>query len=501
MSDEIRWVEQDGELTAVLPDGRSVAWAAQPGFQQLFLSCPIFEVLLEGGRGGGKTDALLMSFAQHVGRGWRQEWRGILFRQTYKQLSDVVEKTRKWYPRIFPDAKFNESDMVWTWKDGEKLWLRYMERKADYQNYHGHAYPWIGWEELTNWHDDSCYRVMFSCCRSPVKDIPRLIRGTANPSGAGHNWVKMRFQLPVLPGRGAGPVIEEDGAKRVAITSSLRENLVLLHADPEYRARIKQAATNPAVQRAWLEGDWNIVAGGMFDDLWKPSVHVLPDFSPPEGWRVDRAFDWGSSKPFSVGWWAESDGSDLVLPTGIVKPTLRGDLFRIREWYGCRPDTPNEGLRMLATDITKGIIIRENLWGLRSRTVPGVADSAIFAVENGMSIAGDMAQPVMVGGKRVRGIQWLPADKRKGSRKTGWELLRGRLQAATEGPVRERPGLFVCEGCRDFLRTMPVLPRDLDNDPDDVATDSEDHIADETRYRVRFSTTRARSGKLSGVPS
>ena len=25
-------------------------------------------------------------------------------------------------------------------------------------------------------------------------------------------------------------------------------------------------------------------------------------------------FDWGSSKPFSVGWWAESDGSDVEIP-------------------------------------------------------------------------------------------------------------------------------------------------------------------------------------------
>lgn len=499
MTPNITWAERDGQLTPVLPDGRAVAWAAQPGFQQLFLSCPYFEVLLEGSRGGGKTDGLLMDYAQFVGR-WGAEWRGILFRQTYKQLSDVVEKTRKWFPRIFPDAKFNESDMVWTWKTGERLWLRYMERKADYQNYHGHSYPWIGWEELTNWADDSCYRVMFSCCRSTHKDVPRRVRGTTNPSGPGHNWVKQRFELPVAPGRQAGRVIVEDGQSRVAITSSLTDNRVLLFADPEYRARIKQAATSPAIERAWLEGDWNIVAGGMFDDLWKPGVHILPDFQPPEGWRVDRAFDWGSSKPFSVGWWAESDGSDLMLPGGRLFPTIRGDLFRIREWYGCQPNTPNEGLRMLASDIAKGIVRREHTWGLRSRVVPGVADSAIFAVENGMSIAADMARPLQFGGRRIRGVSWVPADKRPGSRKTGWELVRERLAAAAASP-REHAGLFVCEDCRDFIRTMPVLPRDLDGDPDDVATDSEDHIADETRYRVRASTTRARSGKLKGVPS
>jgi hypothetical protein len=73
---------------------------------------PVFEVLYEGTRGPGKTDALLMDFAQHVGKGLRREWRGILFRQTFPELSDVVNKSKKWFPRIWPKATFNEPDEV-----------------------------------------------------------------------------------------------------------------------------------------------------------------------------------------------------------------------------------------------------------------------------------------------------------------------------------------------------------------------------------------------------
>ena len=50
------------------PDRRA-HWAAQEGSQKAFLSCPVFECLLHGNRGGGKTDTLLMDFAQHVGKG------------------------------------------------------------------------------------------------------------------------------------------------------------------------------------------------------------------------------------------------------------------------------------------------------------------------------------------------------------------------------------------------------------------------------------------------
>ena len=43
-----------------------VIWTPQPGAQVKALSCPVFEVLIEGNRGGGKTDVLLMDF--EIGR-------------------------------------------------------------------------------------------------------------------------------------------------------------------------------------------------------------------------------------------------------------------------------------------------------------------------------------------------------------------------------------------------------------------------------------------------
>ena len=56
------------------------------------------------------------------------------------------------------------------------------------------------------------------------------------------------------------------------------------------------------------------------------------------------------------------------------------------------------------------------------------------------------------------------------------------LKACLATPMEE-PGLFVFKGCRQFIRTIPTLPRD-EKKQDDVDTDAEDHIADETRYRV-----------------
>ena len=68
----------------------------------------------------------------------------------------------------------------------------------------------------------------------------------------------------------------------------------------------------------------------------------------------------------------------------------------------------------------------------------------------------------------------------------------------TPGRPREAPGLFVMEHCDQFTRTVPSLPRD-EKDMDDVDTDAEDHIGDETRYRVRSRWNRVREATTTGM--
>lgn len=489
--EKIIWrVNEIGQRKAFLVQGggeTELTWFRQPGSQKAFLACRTFEVLYEGTRGPGKTDALLMDFAQHVGKGYGEEWRGVLFRRTYPELADVIEKSKKWFHQIFPKAVYNEGKSFWRWPDGEVLSFRHFKKEGDYWSYHGHAYPWIGWEELTTWPDDKGYRKMMSCCRSTVPGMPRKYRATTNPYGVGHNWVKLRFKLPLLGCRVVGPLLDKERddegelePPRRAIHGHITENKILLDADPNYIQKVRASARNAAEKRAWINGDWNIVAGGMFDDVWNKNIHVLPNFPAkviPRGWRIDRSYDHGQSKPFSVGWWAISNGEPIIWE-GKKYGTVRGDMIRIFEWYGWN-GKPNEGVRMRAKDIASGILERERDWGLKYRTKPGPADTSIYdETEPKKSVGGDM---------KAMGVTWKKADKSAGSRKQGWEQFRELLDGAVPyaDGFREDKGLFVCERCDQFIRTIPVLPRD-DADLDDVDTDAEDHIADDARYRVRW---------------
>jgi hypothetical protein len=220
-----------------------------------------------------------------------------------------------------------------------------------------------------------------------------------------------------------------------------------------------------------LDGDWNIVAGGMFDDVWSLETHTLEPFDIPSSWVIDRSFDWGSSHPFSVGFWAESDGTEATLVDGTKRSWPRGTLFRIGEIYGWNGN-PDEGCKKLAVEVARDIVAFQKVvpWG--ARVTPGPADNSVFDAENGMCIADDMAK---------LGVRWERSDKSPGSRKTGWEAMRKRFKAASKHPM-EDPGLFVFKTCRHFIRTVPALPRD-DKKQDDVDTKAEDHVGDETRYR------------------
>jgi len=79
------------------------------------------------------TDVLLMDFLQGVGVGYGIDYRGLLLREATTELGDVISKSKKWIPRIFPTAKFNNQKKIWTFDDGETLWLNYARVEDDYE--------------------------------------------------------------------------------------------------------------------------------------------------------------------------------------------------------------------------------------------------------------------------------------------------------------------------------------------------------------------------------
>lgn len=459
-------------------------WQANPGGQWLFLACPYWEALADGDRGGGKSAALVASFLAHVGEGYGSGWRGVIFRRTYPELDDLIDRAREIIADIYPGVKPMKKPPEFEFQTGEKLMFRHLDSLKTYNSYHGHSIPFIGIDELTTWPDSEVYEAILSCSRpsKAMPNLPLMVRPTTNSWGVGHQWVKSRFVVGKKPFVPYGP----PGRERILIKMQWAENLPFVAADPNYHDRLSDTITNPAQRAAWINNSWDIVAGGRFSDLYRESVHVLEPFTIPRTWRVDRSHDWGASHPYCTLWFAESSGE--AIDDGRRWP--KGTLFAIHEDYGCEGNMldanwkPNIGLRLTPAEIAARTKDQERAmlnWGVvQKMPQPGPADDNIFDASRGRSIASQMSDSPNY-------LHWMKASKGPGSRIAGCQAIDARLKASLQHPM-ELPGLFIFESCQHLRRTLPMVPRDPKR-PDDVDTTSEDHAVDALRYRLNAHTS------------
>lgn len=347
-------------------------------------------------------------------------------------------------------VEWRKSDYQFLFPNGATLKLRHIERTEDADDYQGHQYAWIGWDELTHWATDEAYKKLFACCRWTSAPISaKRIRATANPGGPGHHWVKQRF---IDPAPGGFVVIEDPatGHTRMFIPARVHDNKILLDKDPNYINMLKGIGS-PELVRAWLDGDWNVVVGAYFTEF--GVKHICRPFNIPSHWLKFRAFDWGSARPFGCLWIAVADG--------VHYPRIpKGSLVVYRELYG---GENNVGWKWTAEQVAEAINRLEAQTENISFTV---ADTAIFTADGGPSIAERMR-------RAVPGLNLRPSDKR---RLPGWDQVRERLRGDSDGPR-----LFVFSTCKNLIRTLPLLQHDQHN-LEDVDSDGDDHLPDCLRY-------------------
>ena len=461
-------------------------WEPQPR-QEAFIACPADDVGFGGARGGGKSDAVVGDWVSHEDY-YKSAAIGLTLRRTLVALKELIERAKQILVPI--GHIWQEQDKEFRGPNGGRLKFAYLENDSDADGYQGHGYTRIYIEEMGTFPSEAPINKLMATLRSG-QGASCQMKSTCNPGGPGHQWVKARYKLDTNPNgmevyrfEFINPFTKKKIEKtRVFIPSKVVDNKYL---GDDYIANLFQVGSENLV-KAWLSGDWSVIEGAFFPE-WSTDKHVIRPFEIPANWTRFRSGDWGSARPFSIGWWAvvgdewplqlsihdmgsRVDGRDRVsAPIRTILP--RGAIIRYREWYGA--SAPNVGLKLTAEVVADGIVSREtgeprDIEGNPAITY-GVLDPAAFASDGGPSIAERMA---------TRKVFFRRADNARVSRlgaMGGWDSLRSRLIG--DG---ERPMIYFFSTCRDSIRTLPALQHDLVK-AEDVDTESEDHAPDEIRY-------------------
>lgn len=417
--------------------------------QDKFLKAKVKNVGYGGARGGGKSWAVrakaTILAAKYAGI------RQLIVRRTYAELmSNHVKPLKVTYAELMKKklVKFNKTEMEFTFWNGSTIKFQYCDKESDTDALQGSEYDVIFIDEATQLLESQMKDIV-ACCRG-VNNFPKRIYYTCNPGGRGHAYIKRIF-ITKSYNPGEKPNDYE------FIQAGVQDNKVLMKYQPDYIAQLE--ALPPARRKAWLEGSWDVFEGQVFEEFKdnpegyesRQWTHVIKPFTPPKSWKIYRSYDFGYAKPFSCGWWAvDHDGC----------------MYRILEYYGCRKGEENVGLKITADQQFREIarMEDEHPW-LKGKKIEGVADPAIWDTSRGESVA-ETAEKYRIFFER--------GDNK---RIAGWMQLHYRLQFDENG----YPMMYVFENCRDFIRTIPSLEFSTTN-PEDVNSDMEDHIADETRY-------------------
>ena len=438
------------DIRESIEENTEVVFRPNKGPQVDFLAAPEKEVLYGGAAGGGKSFAMLVDLLRYASNG---NHRALLLRRTLAELTELVDQSRKLYPKAFPGAIFRESKNTWSFPSGATALFSYVDKDNDVTRYQGQSFTWIGIDELGQYPTPYVWNYLRSRLRTTDPEIQTYMRASANPGGVGGWWLKKMFVDPTIPNEpfwatdiDSGKVLrygpnhpehpDEPLYQRRFIPARLTDNPFLMESG-EYEAMLLSL---PEVERRrLLEGDWDVADGAAFSEFDR-SVHVVEPFEVPYNWPRLRAADYGYSSPSCVLW-------------GAVD--WDGNIFIYRELYdkGYTGETLARIINALEeNDPLMQISVLDGACWSKHGTGPSIAESMIR-----------------------NGVRWIPADKNR---------IPGKIELHRRLAIDERtdePKLKIFSTCTNLIRTLPTIPLSKTNS-EDVDTKSDDHAYDALRY-------------------
>lgn len=361
---------------------------------------------------------------------------------TYAELKSAINRIcGKMAPAIWTISK---SPMEITClKTGNKIIFRGMKddsqrEKVKSITFENGKLTWIWIEEATELDEDDI-DILDDRLRGELPEgLYYQITFSFNPVSADH-WIKGKYF---------------DGEDPDIFThhSTYLDNRFI---DAAYHQRMeRRRLRDPEGYRVYALGDWGLL-GGRFFSMWNRNIHVCKPFAIPNGWLRFRSMDWGSYRPYSVGWYAVD---------------FDGMIWKYRELYGYG------GKANIGTEETSKQVAHKIVEFEKERMSYGVLDNACWNKQGteGPTIAEEINKVLHEANKTM----FTPSQK---GREQGAEQLRLRLEGYVTSQDVQIPGICFFETCFHTIRTIPLLRRDK-REPEKVDTTGEDHAFDECAY-------------------
>jgi hypothetical protein len=265
-----------------------ILWKPLSVPQSRFLAATEDEVLYGGAKGGKKTESLVMVHLQQTDH---PKYKGLVLRETFAELIEIMDRCRKYYPKL--GARWVAGENRWVFPSGASVEIGYCETELDTGRYQGREWTCITYDEMGNLRSERTWDLLMGEIRSPDPTLITMARGSANPGGAGHAWIKRRYVTATQ----RGTVVYVDpatGLRRRFIPARVSDNPIYRN-DTVYMARLN--ALPDVLRRQRLDGDWDAGEGMALDELSR-SVHLIPPIAVGRWWYRWGALDIG----FGHGW-------------------------------------------------------------------------------------------------------------------------------------------------------------------------------------------------------
>lgn len=424
----------------------ATTYAYKPSkWQAEFHAMPVDEGLGGGSVGPGKSMALLNDSNDQIvvehsrmrageirqSKGW-----AIHFRKEMPMLKQTIKRSKDLFPLLDPGAKYSENDHTWLFSSGYQYQFAHLKDPDSHENYRSNEYTWMGFDELTqipskDVYDELCLRVRTA---DPVLQKMLKIRSVTNP-GAG--WVREHFIDANPNGREIHErmVTLRDGTKqlrtRMFLPAKLWDN-----PDPAFVASYEASLLDRPkhIRAALLEGNWYVVAGAFFADVWDSDRVVIKPFKIPTGWHRFRSGDWGYKEECVILWWAVTPDRELIC-------------YRERTYNGSKAKR-----RMDAGEVARAIRDVEMANGEWNRVkncsrLTGPMDNQLWEERGrkGPTMAHDMMK---------EGVNWKKASKGRIS------MAQQLITRLNSRGYNDRPAIMFFEDCQKCITTIPAIGTD-----------------------------------------